>query len=668
MLKNSLLFLFVSLFPIAIFALNVSVGSSAATYLTDGSNDEIEIQAAINAVNAAGGGSVLLKNGTYNIQTTYLIPKSNVTLVGESRDLCVLSSARTYSYLIFNYNTTLSRFFVENLTINALNAGNASGIRLEKAYKCRFSNVKFMGVSCGGWHLVIGIEGASAGSSNEVSRNILIENCLFDGHKGSLEMLLIFNTKNCRIENCTFQNKILGCPTDGNRPVVGLWQKTDSISILNCTFQNNQSREAIYHSNTCSNTLIENCIFSNTGGVRGANESDYGTFGVPYERNLMIRNCTFTGGANDLTNAAIVLGAVKGVLIKDCNITNYEEGIIFQSGLSTNLTNGCKHFAVVRTNIRNGNPNNNVHALHPAILFQKVGGKLQGFFICGDISSNLSPPKQEQAVSFTTNTITTFDSLFWLGMNITSYNGRPNFAFLDFSLQGTPFLVEKCNSPTPPTYCASCPTMSDAVIENKIRAYDTTTANILHQLLNYQANAINLPVELIAFRGESFENKNLLTWQTAIEKQILSFEIERRNVQNEFEKIGELAAKGSNSMYQFTDYQCFAKENIYRLKIIEEDGTATYSDLLALTSAKIEKGDLFTFPNPAKDFIQLFYKGQNAEKVRFKMCNLSGQVIHYDEIEPNILFQLNVQTYAKGIYLLEVYDNFSFIRQKISIE
>ena len=83
------------------------------------------------------------------------------------------------------------------------------------------------------------------------------------------------------------------------RRVAGLWQKTDSISIVNCTFLNNNSREALYHSNTCDNTLIENCTFTNTGGIHGTNESDWGTFGVPYEKRLSIRNCTMTAGAND---------------------------------------------------------------------------------------------------------------------------------------------------------------------------------------------------------------------------------------------------------------------------------------------------------------------------------------------------------------------------------
>lgn len=618
----------------------------AANYLTDGTNDEVEIQAAINAVSAAGGGNVLLQNGTYNIQTTYILPKSNVVLSGTNRDLTILSSARTYSYLIFSNNILVSHFFIENLTINALNAGNASGVRLEKANRCRISNVKFMGVSCGGWDLVVGIAGGTAGSANDFSRNILIENCLFEGHKGSLEMVLLFNTKNCKIENCTFQHKITGCPTDGNRPILGLWQKTDSISILNCIFQDNQSREAIYHSNTCSNTLIENCLFSNTGGVRGANESDYGTFGVPYELNLMIRNCTFLGGTNDANGAAIVLGAVKGALIKDCNITNYEEGIIFQSGLSANLTNACRHFAVVRTNIRNGNPNNNVHALHSGILFQKAGGNMQGFFICGDISSTLSPPKQEQSVSFTTNVSTTFDSLFWLGTNITSYNGRPNFAFLDFSLQGTPFVVEKCNGANPPIYCASCPSMSDVDIEAKIRTYSVTTANIIHQLLNYQMNTINLPVEIAYFKGEAEEGKNTLIWQTENEDKVRLFEIEKRNEQGEFEKIGGLLAKGQNNIYQFIDYQVFENESQYRLKICDFDGKYVFSNILSLQNNAFKK-EMSIFPNPASTLLMI----ENGKGKALEIVNLWGQVVFRAE---NVFsLALDISFWEAGCYFVK---------------
>jgi len=44
----------------------VTVGRSNAQYLCDGTDDNVQIQQAIDAVNAAGGGTVFIKAGTYS--------------------------------------------------------------------------------------------------------------------------------------------------------------------------------------------------------------------------------------------------------------------------------------------------------------------------------------------------------------------------------------------------------------------------------------------------------------------------------------------------------------------------------------------------------------------------------------------------------------------------
>jgi hypothetical protein len=55
-----------------------------ADFICDGVADEVEINAAITAVNATGGGTVFLRAGTYNQSTAnHILLKSNVTLVGE---------------------------------------------------------------------------------------------------------------------------------------------------------------------------------------------------------------------------------------------------------------------------------------------------------------------------------------------------------------------------------------------------------------------------------------------------------------------------------------------------------------------------------------------------------------------------------------------------------
>ena len=632
-------------------ALTVSVGAFGADYTTDGTNDEVEIQAAINAVSNSGGGIVTLLDGTYNIQTTYILPKSNVILSGTSRDGTILSSTRTFGNIIYSNNVATTRFWIQNLTIDALNANSASGIRLEKVSNTKISNVKFTHVTCNGWDLVIGIDGSAAGTANDFSRDILIENCLFDGHKGSLEMVLLFNTKNCRIENCTFQNKTTGCSVDGNRPVLGLWQKTDSISILQCTFLNNNSREAIYHSNTCDNTLIENCTFTNTGGIHGSNESDWGTFGIPFEKRLVIRNCTMTAGSNDLTETAIKLGAIEGVLIKDCNITGYEEGIVIQNGLSSNLPYGVKHFAVVRTNIRDGNPANNVHALHPGILFQKIGGKQHGFFICGDISSSLSPPKQEQPVAFTTSTSMSFDSLFWLGTTITAYNTRPDVKFLDFATQGSPFVIEKCNGSNPPSYCSDCATMTNADIEAKIRAYDIVTADIMHGLLNYQPTNIVLPVELLFFMGKNEKQGNYLSWHFANTKDLESVEIQKsidgKNF-NIFFVLNKFDEKILDEYYFAITY--------YRLKMNNTNGSSQFSKTIVLTSNEAKNVKIISIsPNPTDAFLDIQFETPRQEAIRFEVFNALGQLVFSEKMNTlTTSKRLNTEGLPAGIYSLKI--------------
>ncbi|MDD4802306.1 MAG: right-handed parallel beta-helix repeat-containing protein [Syntrophomonas sp.] len=57
--------------------------ASGLTYVCDGVRDEIQIQAAIDAANAMGGGTVKILGGTYNISQT-IYPKSNVTILMES--------------------------------------------------------------------------------------------------------------------------------------------------------------------------------------------------------------------------------------------------------------------------------------------------------------------------------------------------------------------------------------------------------------------------------------------------------------------------------------------------------------------------------------------------------------------------------------------------------
>ncbi|MDR6305896.1 parallel beta-helix repeat protein [Nitrobacter vulgaris] len=60
----------------------ITVGFANADYICDGSEDDVQLQAAIDAVAAAGGGTIFVKRGTYAIAAQVFI-SSNVAIIGD---------------------------------------------------------------------------------------------------------------------------------------------------------------------------------------------------------------------------------------------------------------------------------------------------------------------------------------------------------------------------------------------------------------------------------------------------------------------------------------------------------------------------------------------------------------------------------------------------------
>lgn len=90
-----------------IVAASNSNNTDRADYVCTGTNDDIIINQALNALPAAGG-SVILLEGTYNITNSIIIPKDNITLLGNgygsliqtSSDITMISSTGRNSIII----------------------------------------------------------------------------------------------------------------------------------------------------------------------------------------------------------------------------------------------------------------------------------------------------------------------------------------------------------------------------------------------------------------------------------------------------------------------------------------------------------------------------------------------------------------------------------------
>ena len=70
----------------------VTVGTSEADYITDGTNDRVKIQLALDSINTAGGGTLFLKPGTYTLDNT-LDVYSNTILRGAGVGATIIKQA-----------------------------------------------------------------------------------------------------------------------------------------------------------------------------------------------------------------------------------------------------------------------------------------------------------------------------------------------------------------------------------------------------------------------------------------------------------------------------------------------------------------------------------------------------------------------------------------------
>jgi hypothetical protein len=83
------------------------------------------------------------------------------------------------------------------------------------------------------------------------------------------------------------------------------------------------------------------------------------------------------------------------------------------------------------------------------------------------------------------------------------------------------------------------------------------------------------------FQGRSEGDDIRLEWKTGEEVNLHNFKIERKTPQNSFVEIATVQPKGNNSYYSYLDQSAYKMSGlifIYRLKIVDTNGQASYSN------------------------------------------------------------------------------------------
>lgn len=172
-------------------------------------------------------------------------------------------------------------------------------------------------------------------------------------------------------------------------------------------------------------------------------------------------------------------------------------------------------------------------------------------------------------------------------------------------------------------------------------------------VIKYHATeqAVPLPVELTYFQGAFKNDANILTWQTATEKNNSHFDIEWSSNGMEFQKVGKIQGFG-NSLekldYEFLHKNFSNELNYYRLKQVDFDGQYEYSSIILIKNNASEPVFANVFPNPTHGELSL---DTNYDGI-IEVINSTGQLVKtFNATNTN---QFSINDLPNGIYFIKL--------------
>lgn len=172
-----------------------------------------------------------------------------------------------------------------------------------------------------------------------------------------------------------------------------------------------------------------------------------------------------------------------------------------------------------------------------------------------------------------------------------------------------------------------------------------------------------LPVELVSFTGWNQGSVNKLKWITASELNTSKFSVEKKTPDNYWAPIGEVPAAGNSNMqltYEYTDFAPKIGNNYYRLKVIDNDASFSYSNIINIP---IKEAVLNSFnkvyPNPTGGILNVEIQSLDVFDTKLFVYDVIGQ----KSLEKSIsltkglnTLNLDCSNLSKGTYILQFLD------------
>ena len=139
---------------------------------------------------------------------------------------------------------------------------------------------------------------------------------------------------------------------------------------------------------------------------------------------------------------------------------------------------------------------------------------------------------------------------------------------------------------------------------------------------------VTLPANVLSFTGQLADKSVKLQWTTESEVNVSNYELERSMDAINFSTIALVFSNGGqHNDYSFRDTKLQTGKTYYRLKIIDNNGRYTYSEVVTVYNYERTLTSIVVAPNPVQSYINVRLTGFTKGVYLLKLYNSNGQLI-----------------------------------------
>ena len=180
---------------------------------------------------------------------------------------------------------------------------------------------------------------------------------------------------------------------------------------------------------------------------------------------------------------------------------------------------------------------------------------------------------------------------------------------------------------------------------------------------------MTLPIGMKSFYGERVDKINNLYWETATEENLKKYKIQRSTDAINFIDIGEVTPNNFPSKYTFEDKNgAVGIINYYRIATYENDGTVSYTSIIALGSGNNEVLNASQiYPNPVNSSFSIALDSKQKGFATINVYDVFGRLVKSstNDVHGGVTqYEISVDDLKYGVYFVEVLNSFNEVISK----